>query len=63
MPLTSEQIQAWAAHGESEIQEFKSTTGRRTDAARTICAMLNHRGGRVLFGVTPAQEVRGDRQV
>ncbi|MFH2205064.1 MAG: ATP-binding protein [Elusimicrobiota bacterium] len=59
MPLTSEQIQAWAAHGESEIKEFKSTTGRRTDAARTICAMLNHRGGRVLFGVTPAQEVRG----
>lgn len=42
--------------GESETLEFKSTTGTRREAARTVCAMLNQRGGQVLFGV--AQEGR-----
>jgi ATP-dependent DNA helicase RecG len=39
--------------GESETLEFKRTTGQRREAARTICAMLNHHGGRVIFGVEP----------
>jgi len=53
--ITLHQIEAWVAQGESESQEFKLSTGQRTDAAKTICAFLNHRGGRVLFGV----DVRG----
>lgn len=32
--------------------EFKETTGTRREAARTVCAFLNQRGGQVLFGVT-----------
>jgi len=48
--MTPEQIAALAAAGESETQEFKRSTGQRREAARTLCAMLNHRGGRVLFG-------------
>lgn len=54
-----EKIGAWAASGESETLEFKSTTGQRREAARTLCAMLNHRGGRVLFGVGPDGRVIG----
>lgn len=48
---TRERIEAWASSGESESLEFKRTTGERKEAARTLCAMLNHLGGRVLFGV------------
>ena len=46
-----DQLKAWIALGESETQEFKETTGQRGEACRTLCAMLNHRGGRVAFGV------------
>lgn len=45
--------------GESETLEFKSTTGTRREAARTVCAMLNQQGGQVLFGVTPEGRVAG----
>lgn len=37
--------------GESERVEFKRSTGQRTEAAKTVCAMLNGSGGIVLFGV------------
>ena len=52
-------IQSLVAQGESETREFKATTGGRREAARTVCAMLNHRGGHVLFGVTPDGQVVG----
>lgn len=48
-----QQLQSWVEQGESEMQEFKLSTGQRTEAVRTLCAFLNHRGGRVLFGVDP----------
>ena len=48
-----------AATGESESVEFKSTTGTRREAAKTVCAMLNQQGGQVLFGVTPEGRVVG----
>lgn len=48
------------AHGESEDLEFKRTTGLRSDATKTVCAMLNgSRGGFVLFGVEDRGEIRG----
>lgn len=50
--LTLEQIKDLARAGESEILEFKRSTAEDKAAARAVCAMLNHRGGRVLFGVT-----------
>lgn len=59
--MTPEQIKAWAASGESETLEFKRTTGERREAARTLCAMLNHRGGRVLFGVDADGRVTGQQ--
>ena len=48
-----------AASGESETLEFKETTRRRREAAITLCAMLNHQGGTVLFGVKPGGEIEG----
>lgn len=59
--MTPDQITPWAAAGESETLELKSTTGQRREAARTLCAMLNHRGGRVLFGVEPGGRIVGQQ--
>jgi ATP-dependent DNA helicase RecG len=50
---------AMVAQGESEQLELKRSTGQRSDAAKTICAMLNGGGGFVLFGVTDAGEIVG----
>lgn len=57
--MTPAQLRKWVAAGESETQEFKRSTGQRREAAKTLCAMLNHRGGRVLFGVEPDGRVVG----
>jgi len=57
--MTPDQIQSLVASGESETLEFKATTGTRREAAATVCAMLNQRGGHVLFGVTPQGAVVG----
>ncbi len=51
--MNIENIRNLVAEGESETLEFKRTSGMRVEAAKTVCAMLNHRGGQVLFGVTP----------
>jgi ATP-dependent DNA helicase RecG len=47
--------------GESERIEFKKSTGQRTAAAKTVCAMLNGHGGFVLFGVTDKGETIGQK--
>lgn len=59
--MTPEQIRTWAVAGESEMVEFKRSTGQRREAAKSLCAMLNHRGGRVLFGVEPDGRVIGQQ--
>ena len=51
--MTPEQVSALVATGESATLEFKSTTGTRREAAVTVCAMLDQRGGYVLFGEAP----------
>lgn len=56
---TIKEINEWVTQGESETQEFKQTTGQRTEAAKTLCAMLNHKGGRVIFGVDQNGRVIG----
>ncbi|MYG94404.1 MAG: hypothetical protein F4138_05365 [Acidimicrobiia bacterium] len=56
---TFEDITHIAAKGESEAIEFKASTGQRTEAARTLSAMLNGRGGRVIFGIQPTGKVTG----
>ena len=59
--MTLDNILALAAAGESETTEFKETTGKRREAAQTLCAMLNHHGGCVIFGVTPNGQVAGQQ--
>lgn len=54
-----QQLSAWVEGGESETQEFKLSTGQRTEAVRALCAFLNHRGGRVLFGVDAQGRIVG----
>jgi len=47
------------AQGENEQVEFKRSTGQRTVAVRTVCAMLNGLGGFVIFGVTDKRVLAG----
>ena len=57
--MTLEEIRELAAAGESETLELKRSTGELRTGMRAVCAMLNHRGGRVLFGVEPNGRVIG----
>ncbi len=59
--MTLEEIKGLVATGESETLEFKQTTGQCRKAAQAVCAMLNQRGGCVLFGVTPEGDVTGQQ--
>lgn len=45
--------------GESQTVEFKKNTGQLREGMRTTCAMLNGKGGFILFGVTDAGAARG----
>ena len=54
-------LQSLVAQGESETLEFKATTGLRREGTQTLCAMLNHRGGRVLFGVDKGGRTLGQQ--
>lgn len=56
-----EDIVPLAQQGESETVEFKATTGQRHEAAKTLSAMLNGRGGRVIFGIGPKGDVTGQQ--
>ena len=57
--MTLAEIEALAVAGESETLELKKSTAESRGGIRTVCAMLNHRGGRVLFGVEPDGQVIG----
>ena len=57
--MTLADVETLAAAGESETLELKASTGERVAGAMAVCAMLNHRGGTVLFGVEPNRQVRG----
>ena len=59
--MIHEKIYEWARAGESEQMEFKATTGKRREAAQTLCAMLNRHGGHVLFGVEDGGRVVGQQ--
>jgi len=47
--------------GESDRVEFKRSTGQRTAAAKTVCAMLNGLGGFVIFGVSDKGKITGQQ--
>lgn len=51
--MTPAQIAKLVQGGESETLEFKRSTGELRSGMQALTALLNHRGGRVLFGVEP----------
>ncbi len=53
------ELEELVGRGESEELEFKKSTGQLRRAMETLCGMLNGRGGRVLFGVTPEGRIVG----
>ena len=59
--MANDELANLVGQGESETLEFKKTTGERVEAAKTACAMLNHRGGVVLIGVTDEGAVTGQQ--
>ncbi|HEX8692473.1 MAG TPA: ATP-binding protein [Longimicrobium sp.] len=56
-----EELRQIVARGECDQVEFKKSTGQRTDAAKTVCGMLNASGGFVLFGVADDGAVIGQQ--
>lgn len=58
--MDSHTLEHLIAQGESETVELKTSTGQRTEAFKTICAMLNGGiGGCVVFGVSNDGRVVG----
>ena len=55
------ELETLVASGESESLELKETSNQRRETTQTLCAMLNHRGGRVVIGATAAGELRGQQ--
>jgi len=56
-----QELKKLVVNGESDRLEFKRSTGQRTSAAKTVCAMLNGLGGFVLFGVTDKGDIVGQQ--
>ncbi len=53
-------LKALVRHGESELLEFKKSTGLLSAAMQTVCAFLNSDiGGTVLIGVTDDKKIIG----
>lgn len=57
--MNLEELNELASHGEGETVEFKKTTGELKAGMKTVCAMLNGRGGFVLFGVGDSGRITG----
>ena len=57
--MTRDDLQSLISLGETETVEFKKGTGARRAAMQTLCGMLNHRGGWVLFGIDPTGKIIG----
>ncbi len=54
------QLKSLVKHGESNILEFKKSTGQRSQSMQTACAFLNSDvGGTILFGVTDNGKIIG----
>lgn len=53
------ELENLVAKGETDRLEFKRSTGQRTRAAKTVCAMLNGLGGFLFFGVTDQGKIIG----
>lgn len=56
-----DQIHGDVQSGESETLEFKRSTGEQRAGMHALTAMLNHRGGRVIFGIENDRRMIGQR--
>ena len=59
--MTRDELEKIVTGGETERVEFKRSTGQRSEAAKTVCAMLNGLGGMLLFGVNDRGEILGQK--
>ena len=59
--MNLKELKAIVAKGESERTEFKRSTGQRTEASKTVCALANGLGGCRLFGITDKGEIVGQQ--
>lgn len=59
MHLTA--LHTLVAAGESLTLELKKPTAEKDRACRSLCALANGQGGQVVFGVTPAGKVVGQK--
>ena len=59
--LNLKELKQLVKKGESDRLEFKKSTGQRTAAAKTVCAILNSIGGFVIFGATDKGEIIGQK--
>ena len=57
--ITYDDVVALSQLTEQSDLEFKKTTGQLERGMETLCAFLNGRGGKVLFGITDSGEVLG----
>ena len=57
--MTADDIREMIAENESDVFEYKATTGQRVEGCRTLCAFLNGKGGTVVFGVTKEGKLTG----
>ena len=58
---TLEALQSVIAAGESVTLELKKSTAEKDRACRSLCALANGQGGQVVFGITPAGKVVGQK--
>ena len=60
-PMKLAALQALVAAGESLTLELKKSTAEKERACRSLCALANGQGGFVVFGVTPAGKLVGQK--
>lgn len=59
--MNFEQLKDLVAQGECEVLEFKATTGQIVEAGKTLCGLLNKKGGTLLIGVKENGEILGQQ--
>ena len=58
--MKTSQLKALIKRGESEVMEFKTSTGSISTGMQTVCAFLNSdRGGTIIFGVKDNGQIVG----
>jgi predicted HTH transcriptional regulator len=59
--ITVDELTRIARQDESPTVEFKKSTQEKDRACRTLCAFANGQGGKLFFGITPADKLAGQQ--